>query len=403
MRDTARRFLERFALIAFALYHVPLFLNNYPSLGGGGFNDTGLAPAWGRVFTLPSLWVATHVMGVAAPSGASGDNGDTSEEYARLLICVVVALVGAVAWTLADRRRARASGEWVESTLRVLLRYSIVLGLISYGVAKILPQQFPPIPLVNLDRRVGDLAPMSLLWTFMEYSRPYAFFGGVMELTACALLCFRRTATAGALVCIAVMTNVALLNYAYGVPVKLYSTMIVLSAVVLVLYDARRLFDAFVLGRAVAAPHESTWLEDRVPRVWRRVIEIAAVGSVTLSSVIAMSPTLHRPVPAPIEGTWNVQPSTTAQSWRRMIIVPGGMVVRTVSDSAFRCSVRDTHADSVALDCQGKRSGLLHWVRSADTLRVQGTFDGASLALTATAVSRSSYLLLRSRFHWIFD
>ena len=31
----ARRFAERFGLIAFGLYHLPLFLNNYPSLGGG--------------------------------------------------------------------------------------------------------------------------------------------------------------------------------------------------------------------------------------------------------------------------------------------------------------------------------------------------------------------------------
>ena len=47
-----RRVLERFALIAFAFYHIPLFLNNYPSLGGGGFND-GLAVRWGHLFTPP--------------------------------------------------------------------------------------------------------------------------------------------------------------------------------------------------------------------------------------------------------------------------------------------------------------------------------------------------------------
>src|SRR6185312_8979235 len=57
---TVRRFLERFALIAFALYHVPLFLNDYPSLGGGGFKDAGLAVRWGHVFTPPGVWVAHH-------------------------------------------------------------------------------------------------------------------------------------------------------------------------------------------------------------------------------------------------------------------------------------------------------------------------------------------------------
>ena len=34
-QSVTRRLLERFALIAFGLYHVPLFINNYPSLGGG--------------------------------------------------------------------------------------------------------------------------------------------------------------------------------------------------------------------------------------------------------------------------------------------------------------------------------------------------------------------------------
>jgi len=288
-----RRLLERCTLIVFGLYHIPLVLNNYPSLGGGGFNDTGLAPQWGRIFTIPSIWVAKTVFHIAKPSGATGDNGDVSEEFARLLICVVVGIVGAIAWTLADRRRPR--GEWVESVNRVLLRYSIALGLMSYGVAKIFPQQFPPIAIRTLDRRVGDLTPMTLLWTFMQYSRPYAFFGGLMELTACVLLCFRRTATLGALVCVAVMTNVTLMNYFYAVPVKLYATMLTLSAAVLVLYDARRLLDVFVRNRPVAPSTESTIVQDRVPPVWRRVIKLAAVGSVALSSVAAMAKTLNPP------------------------------------------------------------------------------------------------------------
>ena len=65
--SVARRLLERFALIAFGLYHVPLFLNNYPSLGGGGFNDDGLAPRWGHVFTPPGVWVARHVFHLTGP------------------------------------------------------------------------------------------------------------------------------------------------------------------------------------------------------------------------------------------------------------------------------------------------------------------------------------------------
>jgi hypothetical protein len=402
-RSATRRLLERFALIAFGLYHIPLFLNNYPSLGGGGFNDTGLAPQWGRVFTIPSIWVAKTVFHIAKPGGATGDNGDTSEEYARLLTAVVVAIVVAIVWTLADRKRPR--GEWVESTNRVLLRYSIALGLMSYGVAKLFPQQFPPIATGTLDRRVGDLTPMSLLWTFMQYSRPYAFFGGLMELAACVLLCFRRTATLGALVCVAVMMNVTLMNYFYSVPVKLYATMITLSAAVLVLYDARRLFDVFVRNRPVPASTESTILQDTVPAVWRRVIKIAAVGSVALSSVAAMARTLNPPQPfSPIEGSWTVSSPGASPAWRKLSISRNGLVVRTSSDSVFGCRFgAATHPQSMSLQCPRGHTGELEWSRQGDTLALHGTFDTAPVDLRATVNDRSSYPLMRAKFRWIVD
>jgi hypothetical protein len=286
----ALRFLERFALLAFGLYHVPFFLNNYPSLGGGGFSASGLAARWGRIFTVPGIWVARHVLGIGGrmPGSDLGDNGDVAEEFGRVLICVVVGIIGAAVWTLADRRKPRA--RWVPETLRVMLRYSIALGLASYAIGKILPLQFPPLRAAQLEQRLGDLPPMQLLWTFMEYSRPYAFFGGLMECIVVALLCFRRTATLGALMCLAVMTNVALLNYAYDVPVKLFATMIVLSAAVLVAYDAPRLVAVFLTNRAVAANAEPSPIHERIPRAWRWAIKSFAVGSVVVSSVVAMLP-----------------------------------------------------------------------------------------------------------------
>src|SRR6185369_7053826 len=89
----ARRLLERFALIAFALYHVPLFLNNYPSLGGGGASDHGLAIRWGHVFAQPGMWVVRHVFHMSGPmpQAYQGDNGDVAEEFGRLFLAVVIA------------------------------------------------------------------------------------------------------------------------------------------------------------------------------------------------------------------------------------------------------------------------------------------------------------------------
>src|SRR5258708_10758178 len=121
---------------------------------------------------------------------------------------------------------------------------------------------------------------MGVLWNFMGYPGPYAFFGGLMEMAAVGLLCFRRTATLGALVCLAVMSNVALLNLAYGVPVKLYSMMMVVSAAVLVLFDTPRLFSMLVRNTPVAPATDAPFFADRWPSAVRWTVKVVLVGSV---------------------------------------------------------------------------------------------------------------------------
>ena len=412
----ARRLLERFALIAFGLYHLPLFLNNYPSLGGGGFNDTGLAVRWGHLFTPAGAWVARHAFHMTGPMplGMQGDNGDVGEEFGRLLLSVVIAAVAAAWWTAADRKRPR--GGWVEGALRLLLRYAIALGLASYAVAKLFAQQFPPLTAIALENRIGELAPMRLLWNFMQYSRPYAFFGGVMELAVVLLLCFRRTATLGALVCLAVMTNVTLLNYAYGVQVKLYSTMIVASAAVLALYDAPRLIAMFVRNQPVPAAPPASAFQDRIPSPLRWTLKLALVGGVLASSVAAMRPAdaAQGAASAGIDGGWVVTSfarngtilDSTADParWRRFIVAGGAVSIRLESDSLVRCGRSPSSvAGTIAFACAGGRKGELRWTRTFDLLQLDGTFDGARVTASGKYLKPADYALLRYRFRWIYD
>lgn len=410
--NPTRRLLERFALIAFGLYHIPLFLNNYPSLGGGGFSE-GLAVQWGHVFTPPGMWVA-HVlfhMNGPMPLATGGDNGDVGEEFGRLIIAVMIGVIGAAAWTLADRKRPGA--KWVEGGLRTMLRYSIALGLASYALAKILPQQFPPLTWSALEVRVGELSPMRLLWNFMQYSQPYAFFGGVMEMAVVVLLCFRRTATLGALTCIAVMSNVAFLNLAYGVQVKLYSLMMVASAAVLVLYDTPRLMAMFAVNRPVAPATDAPFITDRLAAPVRWAIKIVLVGSVLVSSYITMAPAMaaQRATPGPVDGAWlvnsfvlngkSLDSSANRARWRRLMVDANGVTVRLESDSLVRCR-RNTSADPASLKfaCSKGRLGDFTWTRTGDHLQLDGVFDSTKVSASALRVD---YPLLTSKFRWIFD
>jgi hypothetical protein len=411
-----RRLAERFALGAFGLYHLPLFLNNYPSLGGGsgGFSE-GLAVRWGHVFTRPGIWLARVLFGMTGPMtmASAGDNGDVGEEFARLILSAVIGVVIAIVWTTADRQRPRAP--WVEGALRVMLRYSIALGLVSYAVAKILAQQFPPLAPISYETRVGELSPMGLLWTFMRYSRPYSFFGGLMECAAIVLLCFRRTATLGALTTVVVMTNVALMNLAYDVQVKLYALMIVASAGVLVLYDARRLLAVFVTNQGVRPATQPTLFEGRLPGSLRWAIKLLLIGSVTASSVAAFqseSPTPRAPLTG-ISGAWGVTSftrdadatdATAGPTWRRIIVADGSIAVRLNNDAMMRCR-RTTTADAstIAFACAKGLSGEMRWTLAGTQLHLDGTFAGVKTSVSARRLDEKDYPLMRGGFHVIYD
>ncbi|HVS63755.1 MAG TPA: hypothetical protein VMT85_09690 [Thermoanaerobaculia bacterium] len=93
--------------------------------------------------------------------------------------------------------------------------------------------------LERLSQTIGESSPMGLLWNMMGYSRLYNLFSGGVDVLGGVLLLFRRTATLGALVAIGAMANVVLLNFAYDVPVKLYSMHLLLMGVG-VAWPARR-------------------------------------------------------------------------------------------------------------------------------------------------------------------
>jgi hypothetical protein len=257
---------------------------------------------------------------------------------------------------------------------------------------------------------------MALLWSFMEYSRPYNFFAGAMELAVVFLLCFRRTALLGALLCLVVMTNVALLNYAYGVQVKLYATMIVVSAAVLVLYDLRRLFDFFVKDENPRSVRARSHWPARLPHWARWSIKTLLVGSVLASSLVAMIPAVRAQPPASssLDGAWVVTEFAAAghpvgaddgtPRWRRLILAQGVVAIELASDSVMFCR-RSTpeRVDRLAFACRNDRKGELQLTRSGNLLQLDGAFDGSTVKLTARHLNPSDYPLLSRRFRWIDD
>jgi hypothetical protein len=191
-------------------------------------------------------WVTGRLFGADVPYPTIA--GYRAYLITALALAAVITLVWSVIdWRRRDYRRAHA---W----FRVYLRYLLAAVMLSYGMAKVIPVQFPQPSLVQLITPVGDLTRMRLLWLSMGAAPAYSVFTGLCEVTGALLLLSRRTSLLGALILAGSLTNVLALNLAYGIGVQLNVTVYLLMALMLVAPDARRLIDVLFQLPAPAAP-----------------------------------------------------------------------------------------------------------------------------------------------------
>jgi hypothetical protein len=118
--------------------------------------------------------------------------------------------------------------------------------LFYFGMAKVIPAQFPLPSLVTLVEPVGQFSRTDLLWTFIGSSAAYQIFTGWTEVIGGILLTIPITATLGAIVALADMTQVLALNMAFDVGVKQISFHLILRSLFLLAPDLPRLVNALV-------------------------------------------------------------------------------------------------------------------------------------------------------------
>jgi hypothetical protein len=205
-------------------------------------------------------------------------SGDTSFGWAQLCTFLVLAFIGMIIWSVAERKRK----EYIKLKywLCLVVRYNIALVCFSYGFIKMLNLQMPFPSYSQLATPLGDLLPMRLSWMFMGYSHLYQGFSGALEVVAGLLLLYRRTTTLGSLLGAGVFLNVAMLNISYDIPVKLFSIHIFLMCLFLLVIDRRRLLDFFLLNRT-AAP--SVLYEYTPSKKWMRISKtVMKIGMICL-------------------------------------------------------------------------------------------------------------------------
>ena len=410
--------LFRFSLVYFGLYALATQI-----VGGVLLTPWFSFPALGTTWPMREMthWVAEHVFGLRTPLVFSGNSGDTAFHWIQNAWLLALAIVVTAVW-LTLQRDARRERTW-HTWFRLFLRFAMAAQMFYYGMAKIIPTQFPPPSLVTLVTSIGDLSLSDLLWTYVGASTPYQIFTGCAEMLSGILLLTPRTTTLGALIGVADMTQVFVLNMTYDFGLKQISFHYLLMFAFLLAPDARRLANVLVLNRPAEPSSQpdlfATARANRRALVAQIVFGIYLIGMFT--SVAARSyyaeggPGVPR---SPLYGIWNVEELTVDgenrpavlndydQRWRRAIFdTPNVLVLQRTDDSFahYEASI-DTSSRAIALTKRNGgswRAAFTFERPSSDRLVLEGTMDGHKLRLSLRLLDFDTFRLLNSRFRWV--
>ena len=367
-----------------------------------------------------TFWTARHVFHVTRTLVYTGSgSGDKTFDWVQAFCLLLIAATITAAWSILDRRRENyvTLHKW----FRLYMRFVLASEMLLYGLVKVIPLQMPFPLLTRLMEPYGNFSPMATLWYSVGASPAYEIFAGSAETLGGILLIIPRTATLGALVCLADLTQVFALNMTYDVPVKLFSFHLILFSVFLLAPEGRRLFDFFLSDRAAKPPSQPPLC--RTARANRIAVGLQVVFGLYLAgmNVYGSVQSWHeygggRQKPS-LYGIWNVDELsidgqvrspllTDYDRWRRVIFdFPMYTQFERMDETfaGFGSSISDKDKTLTLTKGDDKKwKAVFAFNRPApDELVLDGAMDGHKTHMQLKLLDRSKLTLVGRGFHWI--
>lgn len=341
-------------------------------------------------------------------------SGDTTYDYVFTLLVLIISAVLAIVISIADRKRKNYQQLYLFTI--VLARYYVVYTMFAYGFAKVFEGQFPPLAYFSLEEKFGDMSPMGVLWTFMESSPAYTFFGGLMEIIGGVLLLFRRTKTFGALFSLTVMINVAILNFTYDVPVKIFSTHLVLLCIFILSYEWEKLYNFFILHKAEILNYNKLRVRKKWMLISLRAVKFLLIAYLFYAFLIGplMNSSKEKVF---MEGVYSTQlfiknndtipPNPEdSTSWKKLYISynEGVNVITKENTYSWYNSKIDSLQKTIGFYKNDDSTNLFATFRynlKSDTLFLKGRIKTDSVEMTLSRKTRKDYPVLNRGYHWV--
>jgi hypothetical protein len=367
-----------------------------------------------------TLWVATHLFGVTTPLVYAGNSGDTLFHWIQTVWLVMLALIVTAIWLWRDRQSDDAA---LHTWFRLFVRFGLAAQMFYFGMAKVIPTQFPPPSLVTLVEPVGNLSRPDLLWTFIGSSTAYQMFTGWTEILAGALLVVPQTTALGALIALADMVQVFAFNMAYDIGLKQISFHLILLSLFLLAPDAVRLANVFLRNRPAApSPNPPLFQSARANRralIAQIVFGVYLLGMFTRLALGFWSGPGGAGSPrSALYGIWDVeQMSVDGQArspmlndydrrWHRVIFDDPVLIVFQRTDDSFAHydAVIDVDRRTIALHKGNSRTWKAAFTFQRPTperLFLDGEMDGQKIHVELKLVELDTFRLLNGGFRWV--
>ncbi len=347
----------------------------------------------------------------------STGSGDTTMSYISLFLQVVITVIGTALWSFLDRKRP--SYNQLFYWFLIILRIFLIAFMFFYGFVKIFKLQFIGPSLLDLLQPLGEMSPMGLAWTYMGHSEGFNVFVGCMEVLGGILLIPRRTQTLGAFITIGVMTQVAMMNFFYDIPVKLFSSHLIGMACVIFFSDIKRFIHLFITNQPTQALTYYTPSKDVLYKkiiLWVKIV--ATIGFIAVMSwqgyTSERSYGDKRPKPE-LYGIWEVQTFiknkdtlppliTDSLRWRYLVIDRKNSASVKMMDGEIKryTFTLDSLQKTVTMyEGDWEQENNFSVTKSEDKLRLEGILYGDTLSIECVAKDLSKIELINRGFHWV--
>ncbi len=439
-----QKFGFRFAFIFFILFIVLLDWSTNSILSNFYYNGN-LAEFLDSVIS----WTGKQLFDIQYTiiSPYDGQHNDRVYIYLLYFIMAVMGVLGAIIWSVLDRKRTNYQKLYY--WLTVMVRYYLAFTLFMFALEKFFKIQFPDLGYYTLTEPLGDMSPMSLAWAFFGYSYGYNVFMGIAE-SAALLLLFRRTTTFGALLTMGALANVLAVNFNYDVHAKMYPAALFLMAFFLLLKDLKRLMQFFFTGQAISLPViKAPVIKKRWMNISKMVLKVLVIGYFTVFPVMdyigyKKSSVERSKAKSEIAGVYDVDTFITNKDtlstdnpsrWKQIVIGDKMLEAARLSGDSIAylyVSVRDKELivwedqkelytkmqeiyNEQGLDIYPKmdsiliarkiESSLKFEFPDSTTLKLKGMIRSDSVFITAKRkpLSMKNFRLMKRRFHWITE